>query len=198
VAILLAVALGLFFFGRSLETGPQSPFLFPVGPSPEAEPPPTTPPVTTTTQAVDEGERVTVLAVRVFDPPPGDGIEHDRELENLSDGDPTTAWTTERYFDPLSLVKEGVGVIFELEGSPASIEISGAADATGYRILWAAAPQPTLAGWEQVASGTIRDRRALVQLPPRENGSWLLWLTDLPADPDGGYVGTVGEVRFRT
>jgi hypothetical protein len=47
-----------------------------------------------------------------------DGNEHGDEAPNAIDGDPGTAWTTHEYTNPeFGNVKDGVGLILELDGS---------------------------------------------------------------------------------
>lgn len=53
------------------------------------------------------------VSVDVFDPPPGDGGENDSTTPFATDGDPTTAWRSENYFDG-RLNKPGVGLVFDL------------------------------------------------------------------------------------
>ncbi len=193
VLALLAVAIVLFFIGRSLDTGERDPLLFPVAPGPST----TLTTVTPTSSATPEppATDVTITSVRVFDPE-GDGREHDGEIPNLTDGDVTTAWTTERYNDPLPLIKSGVGFSVAVDGTPGRVELLGAVSGMSYRLYWSEAPSPTLGGWESLAGGSTRSERGSLQLPSRSDGVWLIWITDVPTDPEGGYVGKVGEVRF--
>lgn len=192
---LLGVAIILFIVGRTLDTGSQDPLLFPVVPDPTvADSTSTT--SSTTTLPGQEPSSVSITDVLVFDPE-GDGTEHDRSVPNLTDGDNTTSWSTERYNDPLPLIKSGVGFAVSVDGTPTEIELLGSVDGMSYRLLWAPSPFPTFAEWESIASGSIGGERGTVQVPSRSDGWWLVWITDLPADPDGGYVGRVGEVRFR-
>ena len=192
-AVLLGVAIILFIVGRSLATGAQDPLLSPVAQDPTTTEAAIT---TSTTSPTIEPSIVSITDVRVFDPE-GDGAEHDRELPNLSDGDTSTKWSTERYNDPLPLIKSGVGFAVSVDGVPTDIELLGSANGMSYRLLWAPTFAPGLADWEAIASGSIGGDRGTVQLPERADGFWLVWLTDVPLDPDGGYVGMVGEVRFR-
>jgi hypothetical protein len=64
--------------------------------------------------------------------------------------------------------------------------------------MWAAEVPQRFDSWEGVASGTVLGGSARIQLPPREDGAWLLWLTDLPDQENGEYFyGYLYEVRFR-
>jgi serine/threonine-protein kinase len=61
---------------------------------------------------------IRVVQALSFDPPPGDGSEHDEALDLATDGDPATFWTTEGYTTPdLGGAKDGVGIVFDV-GNP--------------------------------------------------------------------------------
>ncbi len=93
-----AIALGLSF-GR-LEVGG------PLGIRPADDPSPSALP------EAGPGS-VTPVSAFTFDPFPGDGSENDSNLPLAIDGDRSTAWRSENYFDG-SLNKPGVGVVFDL------------------------------------------------------------------------------------
>lgn len=161
--------------------------------------PSTDPPVTTTVTSPPApvvAPPVTLVRTEVYDPL-GDGEEFDRLLPNLSDGDPATSWRTERYFAELGLIKDGVGVLFQLDGNPTRVEIA-ASDETSYQLRWAETIPADPAGWQVVAVG--RSPLDLGHdLPPREGGMWLLWLTDLtprPADEQVFFYSDISEVRW--
>ncbi|MDH3538545.1 MAG: protein kinase [Acidimicrobiia bacterium] len=168
------------------------------------EPPTTTvPPTTTTTTTVPD---IRVIVVDVLDPS-ADG-ERDGELPNLTDGDLTTAWRTERYFAPIALIKPGVGVTFVLDREPRSVEFD-ASIGTGYEMRWAPTLPDSLTGWEVLSTGSVvGDATAAfattrLELPERDGGFWLLWLTELTFqgqsddDPPRDFFYTfVYEVRF--
>lgn len=193
----LAMVVTLFNPLRRSEAVP--PFALP-------EPPTTTvAPTTTTTTTVPD---VRVIVVDVLDPSQ-DG-ERDAELPNVVDGDILTAWRTERYFAPIQVIKPGVGVSFVLDRSPATIELVASPD-TVYEIRWAATVPDDLSGWETVGEGqmpALAEEGAAaplvtMDLPPREGGFWLLWLTELTYQgqsdddpPRDFYYSFVYEVRF--
>lgn len=194
-AMLLAVALILVVVGLALDTGSDSPFLFPAGPAPEVSPGSTLPSTPTISPTEIGGQPIAVTSA-VYDPF-GDGGERNADLPLSTDGNEATGWRTERYFDPLQTIKPGVGATFGLDGTPASLELI-ASDGVRYEIMWAAEVPERFDSWEGVASGTVLGGRARVQLPPRDDGVWLLWLTDLPDQENGEYFyGYVYEVRFR-
>jgi hypothetical protein len=194
-AVLLAAALVLVVVGLALDAGSNSPFLFPAGPAPDVSPSSTAPPFSTVVPPGNDGQAISVIG-DVYDPF-GDGGERNADLALSTDGNESTGWRTERYFDPLQTIKPGVGATFSLQGTPASLELV-ASDGVRYEIKWAAEVPERFDSWEGVASGTILGGSARIQLPPREDGAWLLWLTDLPDQENGEYFyGYVYEVRFR-
>lgn len=197
-AIMAILAVGIVAIGLVLPSGPESPVLFPANPSDTST---TLTLVTTTTTATTPplaGEPATIVRAFSYDPN-GDGSEHEEHIPRILDGDPTTAWRTERYFDPLPRLKAGVGVAIEVEGAPTELQVTGISDGTAYSIMWAASlPAGGISGWERLASGTVSGGRIATQVPERIGGLWLLWFTDLPAqnDPEGFYA-FISEVRFR-
>jgi serine/threonine-protein kinase len=60
--------------------------------------------------AAEPAVTVKLSGVGAFDPPPGDGREHDDEAADATDGDPASYWTTERYE---SFGKPGVGLVLQ-------------------------------------------------------------------------------------
>ncbi len=196
-ALLALLATGIVAIGLVLPPNSESGVLFPVNTTPTSTEA-TTPSSTTTSSVSVAGGPVSVLRAFSYDPL-GDGSEHDAAIPNLTDADPTTAWRTERYFDPLPRLKQGVGVAIEVAGRPDRFEALGVSDGTAYSLLWAETlPPEGIGGWERLASGTAAGERISIQLPGRDNGLWLLWLTDLPSQPDPeGFYAFVAEVRFR-
>lgn len=198
-ALLAIIAIGIVAIGLVLPPGSDSGVMFPVNPGSTTTTVNLATTVVTTAPPVSPGSTATIVRAFSYDPF-GDGSEHDASIPNLTDGDPATVWRTERYFDPLPRLKGGVGVAVEVDGSPAEFEAIGVSDGTTYSILWAESlPAEGIDGWERIASGTATGSRIGTQVPQREGGFWLLWLTDLPvhSDPEG-YYSNIAEVRFRS
>ncbi|MDH3500742.1 MAG: hypothetical protein OEM97_11500 [Acidimicrobiia bacterium] len=196
IAVLLTSAMLVAVAGRAIDVDPDSPFLFPAAPAPTA-PTPTEPsedPSPPTVTTPDVGGRLSAT-VTVYDPE-GDGSERDSEARNAIDGDPATAWRTERYFSPLPALKDGVGLTFTVGGTPDLVEII-ASEGTRYEVGWAEEVPGIVSGWQPIASGTMFSGTNMVQLPARQGGIWLLWLTDLPEVATDEYRATVSEVTFR-
>ena len=204
VALLALAAAVLVWAGSAVDTTPTPPLQVVALPLPtlaarpdEESPPPTTssPGEEPPEEVVLESEPVVLLNVLDFDPL-GDGEEHPGRLPLLTDGDPTTEWHTEGYFDPLPLLKEGVGLAFEVNGAPALLELTGLSEGTTFRLMWAESligvDDP---GWEVIAEQQAGAATLRLPLPELRNGIWLLWLTDLP--PEGtDYRTRLAEVRF--
>ena len=135
-AMLLITAVVVAGIGLAIDVDPDSPFLFPATPPVDRDvATTTTTPASTTTTLPEAPPGVLSAEPSVYDPF-GDQSERERDLPNLVDGDFSTTWRTERYFDPLPRIKDGVGVTFRVSGAPGAIEIRATPN-TGYSILWA-------------------------------------------------------------
>ena len=188
---LVVVAVGLVALGRFLIGGGS---IIPV--------PPPVPSATTTTSLEASGTtiaitRVTIASVNSYDPF-GEGGENDELLANLTDLNNATVWRTERYHDPLPAIKVGVGIRVDVTGTPSQVQLVGLSAGTEFEIYWAEAVFPQPDQWERLAGARAPPGTASLGLPPRTGGHWLVWMTDLPLQPDGTYYSTLSEVRFRS
>ncbi len=198
-AILAIVALSLIVLGSSLETGTASPLMFPARPQPATSVAQATPAAVTTTapQRHQETPAVVIGDLAAYDPF-GDGSEqHSRDygIDNLVDGDETTTWRTERYNDPLSQQKAGVGVAIGVTGRPSYFEAVLLSPGVHHTLYWAEQIPEDFGVWERIATGISEGGNLTVQLPARVGGGWLLWFTDVPGHEDG-YYAELGDVRF--
>jgi hypothetical protein len=197
VAIALAVAAaGLVGLGR-LFTPSGAPLPPPPAAGGEVDTPAVTSTIATTTTSTTLAVRrpVEVSAVATFDPFGGGG-ENDDLVGSVIDGDLSTAWRTEVYLDPLPLLKPGVGLTLETEGIPRELEILGLARDAAFEVRWAPGPRSALDDYEVLARMVSQPGVTPLRLPGRENGTWLIWFTDLPP-VDGDYMASVSEIRFR-
>ena len=188
---LVVVAIGLVALGR-LFIGGGEPIIPVVPPSTTLGPTPTSTVVTVTTLPTGP---VRVAGFASFDPF-GDGSENDDAVGDVLDGSASTVWRSERYVDPLSLVKPGVGLRFQLTGTPSAVQLVGLTTGTTFDIYWSREPPEGIDGLERALSGTAEASETLFPLPPREGGHWLLWMTEFPQQPDGSYYAELAEVRF--
>jgi putative peptidoglycan lipid II flippase len=152
------------------------------------------------------GEPVEIVGAGAHDPF-GSGSEHGDEAVHAHDGDPGTSWHTQRYRgDPaLGGLKSGVGVWFELAEARSLREVVVSTPTPGASFtLYAgdAQPEPGV-GPEAWGREVARVDRAAAETEvelgePAEGRVWLLWLTSLPADDDGGFRARISEVELRS
>lgn len=140
-------------------------------------------------------QEIDVISVESVDPF-GGGDENDNRLGNMIDGDPDSVWRTERYRDPLPLLKPGVGVAFTVASVPTEIVITGMNAGAAYEVAWVDG-EPDPEAWEVVVRGRVGTGTPRHQLPSRFGGSWVLWFTDLPFLDVDDHSTEVAEVRFR-
>jgi len=136
-----------------------------------------------------------VVGVADFDPE-GDKTEHPETTDKAVDGDPATAWTTERYdSSAFGGLKSGVGLRLDL-AQPADVsrvEIDTEEGGWSAEVYVADTAADNLTGWGSPA-GSVEDAAAsaAIELDGTESGSAvLLWFTRLPTS---GRV-AVDEVR---
>ena len=185
VLAIALVAVGFFLSGGSTPIIPPSPTVGSDGSS-------TTTSLVTTTQRPGSVVTSEPLTLDPF----GEGGENDQLLDALLDNNIATEWRTERYRDPLPLLKPGVGVTFRVQGTPSRVELVGLDEGTVFAVHWAENRFEDPQAWERVISANASPSATQLDLPPRENGYWLIWITDLPIQADGTYLTTLSEVRF--
>ena len=142
-------------------------------------------------------EPVAILNAAGFDPPPGDGVEHNAEIQRIYDGDPSTAWTTEGYnSESFGGVKQGVGVAVDLgqqqDITSVTLDLPTAAQATVF-----AGDQATNSGTE---IGKTEGRSGQVVLEPSSpvTAQYVtVWFTTLVPGQDGRYRAALGEITIR-
>lgn len=137
------------------------------------------------------GTPIAVRAAGAFDPPPGDGNEHDEQVRNAIDRNPQTNWTTERYENAtFPGGKTGVG-LYVRAARPASAAaaklLTPDAD-LGVEIYGAREMPADLDGWTLLgrASGAVNNRA--ISLKPNDGMRYfMVWITRLPtAGPTPG------------
>jgi serine/threonine-protein kinase len=144
------------------------------------------------------GPVVTGRAV-AFDPLGNDGGENDQELGALTDGDPATAWSTDRYNSrTLGNLKPGVGFVLPLQAATdvQRVELDTATTGWAASVHVADGAPGELAGWgEPVAQVTGAGTSATFELGGRTAGNVLVWFTDLGNGSGGRFQVQVREVR---
>jgi hypothetical protein len=189
ILVVLAVALvaiGLLFTGGSP--------VVPVSPNP-TEPGALITTTVAPTTTLAPATPVEILDATSFDPF-GEGGESDTLIPNLFDNDTSSAWRTERYQDPLPLLKPGVGLRFAIDGEPRRLELISLSPGTVFDLYWSPDPDADLSDWERIAGAQAPPGTTSVDLPGRSNGYWLIWMVDLPQQTEGTYYSSMSEVRF--
>ena len=188
--VLIVLAVGLVALGRAFSGGTE-----PIIPPAQTTIPTATP--TTEAVATNSPEAAIVVENATSFDPFGGGGENDAELPNLIDDEISTSWSTEQYEEPLPQVKRGVGVAFTVVGMPSRMQMVGFTAATRFEVFWSESFFTQLEEWSRVAGGQAPPGATFVDLPPRIDGFWLLWLTDLPQRSDGTFQSSISEVRFQ-
>ena len=209
--MLLVTAVGLVGMGTLLSAGSVSP------PPPPQEPPTslTTTPQTPTVAAAAPPSTLPSPALVAPAPvlaaappvlldvpvvftldPYGGGGEMDHRLGFLVDGDRDTTWRTERYYDPLSRIKAGVGLVMTPPAGARQLELWGITPGTVFTLSWAESPNASLNEWTPMATGQTTSGAVFLTLPHQPDGSWLLWFTELPYMGPENYSTSIAEVRF--
>jgi hypothetical protein len=128
------------------------------------------------------GGAVTIKNAQAFDPD-GNGQEHDADLQNLTDGNPSTAWSTERYNNNhFGGLKPGVGFVLTLDRSRrlAKLQLSSPTHGWSASVYVADGAKGSLSEWGPVVTsqgGIAGD--VTFDLHRRQGAAVLLWITDL-------------------
>jgi len=157
------------------------------------EPAPSTSSTSSTTTTSTPAEPVQVqttetaiLRITDFDPS-GDNREHPERLVLINDLDPSRGWQTETYTTrDFGRLKQGVGLVIELESPTLLTEIVVRSPTRGWAFELFTADSPPIAVDEwgtpvHVASGIGSD--TTIELDERGATSVLLWITDLGDGP---------------
>lgn len=189
-AALIVLAVGLVAVGFFLSGGSA-----PVVPTPTTDAAVATTVTTAAPTTLPTGS-VAAIEATAFDPF-GEGGENDQLAPNLLDGDLTSDWRTERYLDPIQLLKPGVGVTVRVIGEPGQLQLVGMSPETVFEIYWSAQRLEDPSQWERIAGAGATPGSTSIELPPRSNGFWLLWLTQLTPQEDGTHLSSITELRFQ-
>lgn len=144
-----------------------------------------------------DGEPLGVINAAGFDPPPGDGAEHNAEVPRVYDGNPSTVWTTEGYnSETFGGVKQGVGITVDLgqaqKISSVTLDLPTTAQATVF-----AGDQATNSGTE---IGKTEGKTGQVVLKPSSEVTAqyvTVWFTSLAPSDDGRFRAALGEIAVR-
>ena len=129
-----------------------------------------------------------------FDPPPGDGQEHDDEIAYVTDGRPDTYWETENYRELDLAPKPGVGLLFDLGRARPVGSFRLMSPFPGFQFQVRVGNDPdTLAS---TSGPSFTSRSDMTEEIPQVSGRYVLvWITSVIPDVDGGNRATIGEFR---
>jgi len=157
VAIGLAIAVAALTIALVRDNGPSS------GPS----------------SARGAGTSIALSGVGAYDPPPGDGEEHNNEAGKATDASPETYWETQSYRSSLaSLGKSGVGVVLDAGRSLTLHQVTVTSDTPGFTAEIeagdsASGPFHAVSDPQTVSGQTTFDLRAA------HSQYYVVWITNL-------------------
>jgi predicted Ser/Thr protein kinase len=122
----------------------------------------------------DRGAAVELSGAGAFDPPPGDGREHDERVQDATDGDPATYWTTERYD---SFQKPGVGLVLEAEQVAALSRLTIVTDTPGFTAVIRSGDDRDTTRLVSAARSVARTTTFAISSPPTRY--YVVWITNL-------------------
>lgn len=137
------------------------------------------------------------ITVTAFDPPPGDGTENNGAVPNVIDGDPATAWDTERYdTSRFGGFKAGVGLLVDLREPVAVRQVElGLRPGTDVELRAGDVVGGSADDLPVVAA--MADTEAVARLVPDAPVTaryLLVWITRLPPD-DGRFRTGISELQ---
>jgi serine/threonine protein kinase len=123
-----------------------------------------------------------VRNLSVYDPSGLGSPDHQRDLGKLLDGNPSTGWSTDSYFQQFPAYKKGLGVMlsFEAPTSVASVTLVTPSPGTVLEIRTATSPNATLNQTTLVGTATLRAGSNQIPLRAGSPTRYLLvWITRL-------------------
>src|SRR5205823_8634979 len=134
---------------------------------------------------------ISLRGVGAYDPPPGDGGEHNDKAPLATDGNPQTFWYTESYHSTLaSLGKRGIGIVLAANAPKVVSRIALETDTPGFAAEIQASDSPDTGFQTDSRSQTV-GQRTTFDLEGAKARYYLVWITVLPP---GGRA-HVNEVR---
>jgi eukaryotic-like serine/threonine-protein kinase len=136
---------------------------------------------------------VNLTAIGAYDPPPGDGEEHDQEAGNATDGKPATYWRTQQYStSQFGGLKDGVGLVLDSGKSQQLSRLTVTSNTAGFTAVIKSS-QSSTGPFSPVSSAQTVGPRTTFSLHGSAARYYLIWITSLPS----GGVAHVNEVTAR-
>ena len=129
------------------------------------------------------GKAFPLQAVATYDPAPGDGHEHDEQIALAIDGDPATAWSTERYGAALDVIgKPGIGLVLDAGRAEALRRVAVVTDTPGFTAEILAGDAPGGPFTAAAPSRIVAARSVFTVAAGVSKRYWVVWLTKLAGD----------------
>lgn len=174
--------------GRNQTTTAPAPAT-PGGDAAQDDAPPAPPPA-------DAAQAPVITGVRALDPQ-GDGSENDGRAGDVVDGDPSTSWKTENYANAeLGGLKDGVGVVLDLETEAAVSEVDLTVAGSGGEVEVRTSPSGSFEGSSVIARGVAGGATTLEVDPPVRTSHVIIWFTELPSAADS-FTADLSQVDVR-
>ena len=132
--------------------------------------------------------------VTAYDPPPGDGQEHNPEAGNAIDGKAGTYWQTQQYSSSnFGNLKDGVGLVLDSGKSQKLTQLTLTSDTAGFTAIIKSS-QSSTGPFARVSGAEMVGSRTTFSLHGAAARYYLVWITSLPS----GGVAHVNEVTAKT
>jgi hypothetical protein len=198
VAVIIGVILAFRAFfsapaGKDSSAGPDTTTTS-VEPSPPAAAPPADaePPA----PVVPVGGAPVIASATTIDPSDADG-EHQEDVAKAYDSDPATFWYTQTYKrDDFAGFKDAVGYAITLTTKTTVSKVTLHSNSTGGNVEIRATDAANPTGGAVLASGPFGPDAVFTLNPATETQSIVLWITQLPTAPDGGFRLELTEIAL--
>jgi serine/threonine-protein kinase len=135
---------------------------------------------------------IQLRGIGAWDPPPGDGQEHDSEVGRATDGDAATFWRTEHYnSQQFGGLKDGVGLVLDAGQAVQPARLVVETDTPGFTAEVKAGASPTGPFSPVSGRSTVNGTTTFSLNVTSPQRYFVLWITELPP----GGEAHVNEVR---
>ena len=137
------------------------------------------------------GSAITLNAAGTYDPPPGDGREHDEMVRFATDHDGSTYWKTETYHDAPNLDKPGVGLVLDAGKGVVAHRLKIATSTPGFVAQIKGGDSPTSFTANLSSSETVQDGTEF-RLSGGTYRYYEIWITRLGPGYDDARINEIG------
>ncbi|WP_456786130.1 protein kinase family protein [Cellulomonas sp. P5_C5] len=146
--------------------------------------------------AAPAGSPPVIASATSIDPSDADG-EHEEDVAKAFDGDPSTFWYTQTYKrDDFAGFKDAVGYVINLTQKTTVTTVTLRSNMSGGNVEIRATDGSNPTGGPVLASGPFGPEAVFTLDPATETQTLVLWITQLPAAPDGGFRVEVTEIAL--